>query len=89
VIVGDSEEAERLYAVAAAPFAFNKAVLRLPENEVIPQNLPPALAETIPNLPGVKEGQPVAVVCSNFTCRPPISHPEELARTLRELLSAG
>lgn len=87
VVVGNGEGAEGLYAAAVAPFAFHKAVLRLPENEVIPQNLPPALAETIPNLPGVKDGKAVAVVCSNFTCRPPISDPEELTRTLRELLS--
>jgi hypothetical protein len=85
VVVGDGEQADRLYAAAVAPFALNKAVLRLPENEVIPQNLPPALAGTIPNLPGVKDGKAVAVVCADFTCRSPIADAEELARTLREL----
>ncbi|HEV8523171.1 MAG TPA: thioredoxin domain-containing protein, partial [Terriglobales bacterium] len=87
VVVGDGEEAERLGAAAIAPFALNKAVLCLPENEAIAQNLPPALAETIPNVPGLKEGKTVAVVCSNFTCRPPIANAEELARTLRDLIS--
>jgi len=57
--------------------------VRIPgENEALPQNLPPALAETIPNLPEVKVGKPVAVVCSNFTCQPPVSEPEALAAEL-------
>ena len=44
--------------------------------------LPPALAETIPNLPAVKKGHTVAVICSNFTCQPPISEIAELERAL-------
>jgi hypothetical protein len=45
--------------------------------------LPPALAETIPNLPAVKQGKTVAVVCSGFTCQPPVTNPEELLKILR------
>jgi hypothetical protein len=85
VVVGADALADRLAAEALAPFFLNKAVLRLADSEAAPQNLPPLLAETIPNLPAVKEGRTVAVVCSGFTCRPPVSEPEELRRVLREL----
>lgn len=44
--------------------------------------LPSALAETIPNLPAIKEGKTVAVVCSGFSCQPPISDPVELSKAL-------
>ncbi len=46
-------------------------------------NLPPKLAQTIPHLPEIKTGKTMAVVCSGFTCQPPISDPEELAEKLR------
>ena len=76
---------DRLYNAAVAPYSAGKAVLKLSANQAVPQNLPPALAETIPQLPAVKEEKTVAVVCSGFTCQPPISDPAELARSLREL----
>src|SRR5580693_3594134 len=85
VIVGNDELAGRLYNAALAPYSASKAVLRLAANQAIPQNLPPALAETISQLPGVKEEKTVAVVCSGFTCQPPISDPAELARSLHRL----
>ena len=88
VIVGSGEKADQLYAAAVAPFALNKAVLRLAGNEVAPPNLPPALAETLPKLPGISEGQPMAVICSGFACRPPIHDADELTRALREALKA-
>jgi len=40
------------------------------------------LAETIPQLPAVKDGKSVAVVCSGFSCQPPVEDPEQLHRTL-------
>jgi hypothetical protein len=83
VVVGNDEQAEQLCRAALRSFALNQAVLRLPDNEAMPPNLPPALAETIPNLPAVKEGKTVAVVCAGFACRPPITQPEELAGALR------
>ena len=82
VIVGDDENASQLHRAAAASFAMGKAVLKISANEAVPQNLPRALAETVPNLPGVKEGKSVAILCSNFTCQPPISDPQELGRAL-------
>jgi len=88
VIVGSGEKADQLYAAAVAPFALNKAVLRFSQSELVPQNLPPALAETLPNVPGVTDGKPVAVICSGFTCRPPIQDAEELTKVLRESIAS-
>jgi uncharacterized protein len=88
VIIGSDALADQLYATAIAPFAFEKSVLKLAVNEAIAQNLPPALAETIPNLPAVK-GKSAAVICSGFTCQPPIADREELAKTLRPALGTA
>ena len=83
VIVGNDELASRLYRAAVVPFSAGKGVLKLIASTAVPKNLPPALAETIPNLPAVKQEETVAVVCSGFSCQPPISDPEELTRSLR------
>ncbi len=84
VVIGTDQRAQQLYAAAVAPFALNKSVIRL---GMAGQQLPPALAETVPNLPGVKEGKSVAVICSNFSCLPPIFDPDKVAGSLREILS--
>jgi uncharacterized protein YyaL (SSP411 family) len=86
VIAGSDELGERLKAAAIRPLSFHKSVLHLPQGELVAQMLPPALAETIPNLPAIKEGKTVAVLCSEFACRPPISDVQELERTLQESL---
>ena len=88
VVIGDDRQADQLFAAAVAPFALNKSVIRMRSSEADEHSLPPALAETIPNLPAVKQGKSVAVVCSNFTCMPPIEDPDQLAKTLHEVLSA-
>jgi uncharacterized protein len=85
VIVGNDELADRLYAAAVAAYSVTKAVLKMASSMAVSQNLPPALAETIPQLPAVREGKTVAIVCSGFTCQPPISDPEELTRSLQHL----
>jgi len=59
----------------------------LDADKVVAQNLPPALAGTLPNLPQLGEGRPFdgrsfAVVCSGFACQPPIFDVQELARAL-------
>ena len=82
VAIGEDDLADQFCAVASSFFAFNKTVLKLATNKVVPQNLPPALAETIPQLPAIKEGKSVAVVCSGFSCQPPVTDPEQLRRTL-------
>ncbi len=82
VVIGNDGKADQLYAAAVAPFAVNKTVLRLHDNEVTPHDLPPALAETIPSVPGAAEGRSLAVICTNFACQPPIAEPDALAHAL-------
>jgi uncharacterized protein len=86
VIVGEGAVAEALYRAAVKPFAINKTVLHIRDSVAVGASLPPALAETIPNLPGIGEGRPLAIVCSNFTCLPPISDPDQLLKTVREAI---
>ncbi len=88
VITGSGEGAEKLKAAAVAPFSLHKSVVHLREGEVVPQMLPPAFAETIPNIPGIKEKKAMAVLCTNFTCQPPIGDAEELKRAISEAISA-
>jgi hypothetical protein len=83
VITGSGPEADRLYTAAARPFSFHKSVLHL--RQVAAQNLPPTLAQTIPNLPGIQEGKALAVVCSGFACQPPVGDAAELSRSLEAI----
>jgi len=78
----DGAIASQLHHAAVESFSLNKSVLRIPEGQAMPENLPPALAETIPNLPTVKEKKTVAVVCSESSCKPPVSSVEALRNTL-------
>ena len=82
VIVGNDETARRLYRVAANSFALNRSVLRLNTSEIVAQNLPQALADTLPNLPGVSGDKSLAVVCEDFHCLPPITDPDVLSKSL-------
>ena len=84
VVIGDDEVAEQLYSVASSFCGFDKAVLKLAANEVVAQNLPPALAETLPQLPGVGKDKSMAVICSGFSCQAPISDPEQLRQRLSQ-----
>jgi uncharacterized protein YyaL (SSP411 family) len=78
VIVGDGHPAAQLYAQAVSAASFGTSVIRLKLNQAVVQNLPPTLAATIPELPAVKQGKTVAVLCSGFSCQPPVSTVEEL-----------
>jgi uncharacterized protein YyaL (SSP411 family) len=92
VIVGKDEVAAELYRAAVRPLGLSMAVLRLDADKAVAQNLPPVLAETIPNLPALGggrsfdgrsfDGRSFAVVCSGFACQPPIFDAQELGRTL-------
>ena len=82
VIEGEDDEAEELYDVAVEPFAFAKSSLRLLASQAVGPNLPPALAETIPNLPQIKERKSFAVLCSGMSCQPPVLSPGELRTQL-------
>src|SRR5437868_6809291 len=84
VIIGTDEVANQLLSTAVSPFAFGKSVIRLAANEAVLQNLPPALAETIPHLPAIRVGKSVAVVCSGHTCEAPISDPDFLKQRMAE-----
>ncbi|ABF41385.1 protein of unknown function DUF255 [Candidatus Koribacter versatilis Ellin345] len=84
VIIGTDASAADLERAAFQTFAENLSVIRLAQADA--HLLPPALAETIPNVPGVNDGRAVAVVCSNFACQPPITSAQDLTDTLKKLL---
>ncbi|MFZ0311175.1 MAG: thioredoxin domain-containing protein [Candidatus Korobacteraceae bacterium] len=88
VVVGEDAKAAALLQAALAPFAVNKSVVHLTDSEAVAQNLPPVLAETIPNLPALKERKSVAIVCTNFACQPPVESPDELSKILRDAIAA-
>ncbi len=90
---GDEEAAEELYAAAVAPFAFNKSTLRLSASQAVAENLPPALAATIPNLPALRSqesrsGKSFAVLCSGSACQPPVSSAADLRSALEQAWGA-
>jgi len=85
VVIGEGSNAEALYAEAIAPFALNKIVLRVTSAEKISSQLPSALAETISAVPG-QEGA-IAMLCSGFTCQPPIHAPGDLRKALRNTMA--
>jgi len=89
VVVGEDEIATALCKAAVAPFAVNKSVVHLTDSEAVAQNLPPVLAETIPNLPAMREKKSIAVVCTNFTCQPPVNNPEELTAMVRRAITGA
>ena len=83
-IFGDGAEARRMEATALARFAVNKSVIRLTREQLA--GLPPALAEAIPNLPGVREGDAIAIVCSGNACQPPAATADALLTVLNGVL---
>src|SRR6516164_1635444 len=87
VVLGEDEKAEALLNTASAPYSINLSVVHLTDSEAVAQNLPSALAETVPNLPGLQQKESFAVVCSNLTCRPPIEDPNELSAVLRDSIA--
>jgi len=91
IIAADTaeKEAAELQAAAIVPFSFGKTVLCLQANHAIAENLPPALAEAIPNLPQLRSGKSFAVVCSGSTCQPPIFDPGELTKTLQAAIAVS
>ena len=82
VVIGHDEISNQLCRVALHPLSLTKTVLCLSASEAVPQNLPPALASTIPHLPALAEQRSFAVICSDFACRPPIWEEKELERQI-------
>ncbi len=91
VIAGDGDEgaAAKLQAAAVAPFAFHKSTLRVSAHQAVRENLPMALAETLPNLPALRSGKSFAVLCSGSTCQPPILDSSELASAMEAAIGKG
>jgi uncharacterized protein len=87
VVIGEDENASALLKSAIAPFAVNKSVLHLTDSEAVAQNLPPALAETVPNLAAMKAKKSIAVVCMNFACQPPVESADELSALLQAAIA--
>jgi hypothetical protein len=73
VIVGEDADADNLAALATARYLVNKSVLRFTHSQLKPENLPPVLAETLPQLPQLDASTSFAVVCRGRTCLPPIT----------------
>ncbi|MFZ0663160.1 MAG: thioredoxin domain-containing protein [Acidobacteriaceae bacterium] len=73
VLIGAGAEAKKLAATAATRFAVNKRVIVLKPEQVTAE-LPPVLAETLPNLPELRGGKALAVVCRGASCLPPTSN---------------
>jgi hypothetical protein len=83
-IIGTESATHEMQRVAAGHFRINVSTLRLGGGQAVAANLPPALAETLPNLPGVQQTAAIAVLCSNFTCLPSITSAAALEEALRE-----
>jgi uncharacterized protein YyaL (SSP411 family) len=88
VVIGSDGLAEQLHKAATGSFCASKTVLKLGPSAAIAPNLPPALANTIPELPPVKQNKTSAVICSGFTCQAPLTDPQALAETLRRVLDS-
>ena len=87
VIVGEDEGATRLYQAATSKYAVNKTVIRMSFNEAVAENLPPSLAQSIPNLPALRDRKSVGVVCAGFSCQAPASDPKLLTEQINRALS--
>ncbi len=83
-VIGDDAAGRRLEAVALARYAVNKSVIRLRRDQL--GTLPPALAETLPHLPGLKGEGSFAVVCNGKGCLPPVSTVDELIEAMNRSL---
>ena len=82
VIVGSGPEADRLETTAVARFAVSKTVIRIEPSRLVPGELPPALEETLLQVPKPEGAQAWALVCRGRTCLPPISDAEALLQAL-------
>ena len=89
VIAGEDGNARPLEKAALAEFSFSKSCLFLAANQVVPSNLPPILAATLPNLPQLTSGKSFAVLCSGSSCQPPVFEAGQLREALQTALRKG
>jgi uncharacterized protein YyaL (SSP411 family) len=80
VVIGSDDNAGTLADLASMGWGVNKSVLRLRRDQLQAGNLPPALAETLPNLPPVEAS--FAIVCQGATCLPPVTSLDDLRTQL-------
>jgi hypothetical protein len=82
IVVGTGPEAFRLEATAIARFAVNKTVLRIMPAQIVPGELPEAIAEALLSTPAPLGDEAWALVCLGRTCLLPITNPEALLEAL-------
>ena len=87
VIVGTGEAADLLEATAVSGFGVHKSVVRLEPAQLVPDNLPEALAEMLLLVPAPQSAPAWALVCTGRTCLPTITDPEALLRLLKASLT--
>jgi uncharacterized protein YyaL (SSP411 family) len=85
VVIGNDRTAEELFRIASRSYSISRSVLRLDPDHAIAANLPPVLAQTIPRLPASAEKKSRAVLCSGFSCQPPVDDPQNLQQQLEEI----
>ena len=83
VIVGTGPESDRLESQALARFAVNKTVIRIAPQRLVPEAIPPALAETLLGAPKPDSAQAWAMVCRGHTCLPPITDAKAFTEALK------
>jgi len=88
VIAGEDGNGDSLEDAATAQFRFTETSLRLAANQVVPSNLPPMLATTLPHLPQLSSGKSFAVVCSGSSCQAPVFEAGELREAMQAALQA-
>jgi uncharacterized protein YyaL (SSP411 family) len=86
VVVGRGAEADKMEALATARFSVNKTVIRLLAGQLVAEELPEALAETLTQVPQPVDTQAWALVCRGRTCLPPIRDSELLLDALETAL---
>jgi uncharacterized protein YyaL (SSP411 family) len=82
IVIGESAEADALYAEALRPFSLTKIVLRV--KDAAAASLAPVLREAISAL---ADDRAAALLCSGFTCQPPIYSAEKLREELQKALT--
>jgi len=84
VIASEDNRGDKLFQAATESFSFTKSSLKLIPNQAVASNLPTALANTIPNLPGLNSGKSFAVLCSGSSCQPPVFTAEGVSAALAQ-----
>jgi len=84
-VIGKDDQAQDLLKAATARFALNRSMIHLTDSEAVSLNLPPVLAQTIPQFPALKEKKSVAIVCTDLVCHPAVEKPSELLALLQEV----